>query len=247
MNMVEYSAVEVYTMTCTCVTDHVDDLERAFADIPVGQTIVSCKSPSGATRGDHKVGRDGAFGKNLSCTLKVPSQARPIHAKLFKTGSIQIAGALSTESAHEAADALCDAVGLSAPVDMRIRLVNCGLRAGSRLNLALCRDAMRERGIRNEYDPDRYSAVKACVFFGRGADDDNRCSCAVSCADKVSKNRLCQMVTVCVFESGAILVSGGASMSNVAVAVSRIKECVDAGAASSDESILTKLKALSMA
>jgi TATA-box binding protein (TBP) (component of TFIID and TFIIIB) len=242
--MAEYSAIEVYTMTCTCTTDNVDDLERVFRGLPIGRTIVSCKSPSGATRGDHKTGREGAFGHNVSCTLKVPSQDRPIHAKLFKTGSIQIAGALSLQSAHEAAGALCDAAGISTPVDMRTRLMNCGLRVGSRLNLARCRDAMRERGIRNEYDPDRYSAVKACVFFGRGADGENRCACAVSCADKSSKNRLCQMVTVCVFESGAILVSGGASMSNVSAAVARIKECVDAGAASSVVSILAKLKAM---
>lgn len=244
--MAEYSALEVYTMTCTCTTDEVDDLDCVFAELPVGRTITSCKSPSGATRGNHKAGRKGAFGQNVSCTLSVPSQDRPIHAKLFKTGSIQIAGALSLESAHEAAGALCAAAGISAPVDMRTRLMNCGLRAGSRLNLARCRDAMRERGIRNEYDPDRYSAVKACVFFGRGSDGDNRCACAVSCADKASKNRLCQMVTVSVFESGAILVSGGASMPNVRTAVDKIKECI-AGAASSDESILLKLKALCVA
>lgn len=234
-------------MTCTCTTDGVDDLERVFAQLPIGPTILSCKSPSGATRGEHKAGREGSFGHNLSCTLKVPTQLRPIHAKLFRTGSIQIAGALSLAAAHEAAAALCDAAGVSSPVDMRTRLTNCGLRAGSRLNLARCRDSMRALGIRNEYDPERYSAVKACVFFGRGSDAENRCTCAVSCADKASKNRLCQMVTVSVFESGAILVSCGSSMSNAAAAVARLKGCIDAGAANSDESILSKLKALSAA
>lgn len=245
--MVSYTPIEVYTMTCTCSTDHVDDLERVSSTLPIGSIVLSCKSPSGATRGDHKRGREGSFGHNMSCTLKVPCQGRPIHAKLFKTGSIQIAGALTLEAAREAADALCDAVGLSSPVDMRTRLLNCGLRASCRLNLERCRENMRSRGVRNEYDPDRYSAVKACVFFGRSADRENRCKCAVSCADKVSKNRLCRMVTASVFESGAILVSGGSSMADVEAAVETIKACIDDGAASSNEAILLKLKAMSVA
>ena len=238
----------MYTMTCTCTTERVSaDLERVSAELEIGAVILSCKSPSGVTRGEHRRGRDGSFGHNMSCTLKVPCQARPIHAKLFQTGSIQIAGALSLRAAHEAADHLCNAAGLPSPVDMRVRLMNCGIRASARLNLVRCRDSMCSRGIRTEYDPDRYSAVKACLFFGKGADGDNRCTCAASCADKVSRNRLCQMVTVSVFESGAVLLSGGSSMDNVGCAVERIKECIDDGSASSEDAILAKLKALSVA
>lgn len=242
--MLTYTELEVYTMTCTCTTDHVADLERVSAELPIGSRFLSCKSPSGVTRGDHKAGRKGSFGHNMSCTIRVASQGRPIHAKLFTTGSIQLAGALSLRSAHEAAEHLCDAVGLSSPVDMRTRLLNCGLRASCRLNLKRCKDNLRELGIRHEYDPDRYSAVKASIFFGRSSDQDNRCACAVSCADKLSKHRLCQMVTVSIFESGAILASGGSSMANVLSAVSKIKGAIEDGAASSDEAILAMLKAL---
>lgn len=252
--MVEFSPIEVYTITCTCSTDRVEgDLERLFADLPLGvpgagAAVLSCKSPSGATRGAHRPGREGSFGHNLSCTVAVPSQGRPIHVKLFVTGSIQMAGALSLEAAYEAAEALCDAAGLSKPVDMRTRLMNCGVRASRRLNLSRCRANMRARGIRHEYDPDRYSAIKACVFFGRSADGDNRCTCAVSCADKASKNRLCRMVTVSVFESGAVLISGGSSMENVAGAAARIQECIgDDAACPTDAAVLERLKAMGAA
>jgi hypothetical protein len=225
-----FSALETYTMTCTCSTAAVaEDLEQLAATMPLAADsvgVVSVKSPSGRVRGaSSKKPSKGAFGHHMSVTTRVVEQRRPIHVKLFRTGSMQIAGALSTEAAYAAALSLCRLCGLEDPVDLSVRMINSGMRCSERLDMAACLSALRAAGIVTEYDPSRYAAVKASLFF---APDESAagvsCLCTKSCATKRPKHRWCQMVTVAIFDSGAIGISGGSCWRHILRSEAIVKE-----------------------
>lgn len=207
----------VYTITCTCSTTRPEgDLEALAATLPLSPDgVTSSSSPAGVRRGDarpRKARRGGSFGYNMSCAVRVASQERTVHIKLFRTGSLQIAGALTVEAAYSAARLLTAVCGLDDPVDMSVRMINSGFRAGP-LDLIKCRDLFRGRDVAVEYDPVRYSAVKVSFFYANSADrapakDDGRCPCAVACGKKGRKHRRCDMVTVSIFAGGSVGVSG---------------------------------------
>lgn len=226
-----FTPTEVYTVTCTCRSGvEVDDLEAMAADVVIADGdspgVVYCKSPSGVERGAAPAKRRAvkrAFGRQITFRVRVPQQERLVHLKMFSNGTIQTTGALDKDTAYAAASLACLACGIDAtPVDIAVRMINCGFKASKRLNLVACFHAARAAGMAVSYDPCCYSALKVSLFFppdGIG----HSCKCVTNCMTKKPRHRWCQMVTVSVFESGSVGVSGGVTPAELERAASLVR------------------------
>ena len=226
-----FTPAEVYTVTCTCRSGvEIEDLEELSAGVVISEGespgVVYCKSPKGVERGALPTKRrvlKRAFGRQITFGVRVPQQDRLVHLKMFSNGTIQTTGALDQDTAYAAASLTCLACGIDAsPVDLAVRMINCGFKASRRLNLVACFHAARASGMTVSYDPCCYSALKISLFFppdGVG----HACKCATSCMTKKPRHRWCQMVTVSVFESGSVGVSGGVTSAELERAAALVR------------------------
>jgi len=215
----EFDELCVHTMTCTCrsgvrVSD--GDLEALCATVPLRDGIMFCTSPLGLRRGPVPDKRGRPFGYNASFGVTVAEQARPVHVKLFSSGTMQIAGSLTLAAAYAAAKTVSSSCGQGvSPVDLVVHMINAGTRAPQPLDLKACYSLVRASGLVVSYDPCRYSALKTSVFFGQADSpetQDGVCRCASPCVAKSSRHRMCHMVTISVFGSGAVGATGGGTL-----------------------------------
>ncbi len=232
--MITFSEFVIWTVTCTCRAGvDVDDLDALFLRVALAAAgapgVVFCRSPQGELRGDAPPRRapKRAFGRQITFGVRVAAQKRLIHLKLFGNGTIQTTGALAADAAYDAARHVCAAAGFAqAPIDLAVRMINGGIRASCRLNLLACFDAARAAGALVSFDPCCYSALKVSLFYGKGG--GHACACAAHCVTKKPRNRLCRMVTVSVFESGSVGISGAVTSAQVHAAVD-LMSCVISG------------------
>jgi TATA-box binding protein (TBP) (component of TFIID and TFIIIB) len=227
----EFGEVDIRTMTCTCsvgraIAESTADLETLSDTIEVmasGEGVRFVKSPGGRLRGETnpkaKPGSN-AFGSQITMSVSVVEQDRNIHTKLFKNGTIQITGALTERAAYNAARIVSSVVGLTDdPVDMRIRMINSGLRCNRDLNRSALYAAMKHTGYCVFFDPCLYSGLKLSVFFDPRTNEPNgdhgNCRCQCFCGAKKPKKRWCKMVTASIFESGYIGITGATTVSQV--------------------------------
>lgn len=255
---ITFDDFRVYTVTCTCRAGvDVDDLEALAARVVLAgggeKGVLFCRSPSGVTRGEAPAPKPGAraFGRQITFGVRCASQDTAVHVKLFGNGTIQTAGARRPAWAFEAATLMCTACGFDEPpVDLAVRMINGGFKASCRLNLLACFAAARAAGMMVSYDPCCYSALKISLFFSRGTTEGHACGCAYHCATKRPRNRLCRMVTVSVFESGSIGISGGVTDAHVARATGLvcrlISDAPEARQLTCDE-VVTRLRLISPA
>jgi len=250
-----FTEPRVFTITCTARAGvDIADLDALAAAVTIAAGAVGvafCRGPSGAVRGAAPAKRppQHSFGRQITMGVRCASQPeRDVHVKLFGNGTLQIAGCLRADAGYEAAELTCAACGFVAPpVDLVVRMINCGFRASHRLNLAACVGAARGAGLMATYDPCCYSALKLSLFFGLGGDAVPACRCATHCATKKPSNRLCRMVVVSLFESGAIGVSGATTQDHVRragdVVRDLVRRCPGARQLADDE-VLVRLRQL---
>lgn len=257
MTALTFTPAEVYTMTCTCRSGvEIDDLEELAADVVISTGaspgVVYCKSPSGVERGDVPVKQrvlKRAFGRQITFRVRVPQQERLVHLKMFSNGTIQTTGALDEDTAYSAAGLACTACGIDAsPVDLAVRMINCGFKASRRLNLVACFHAARAAGMAVSYDPCCYSALKISLFFPQDG-VGHACKCATNCMTKKPRHRWCQMVTVSVFESGSVGVSGGVTHEELERAATLVRGVLKDGVEvvqADEDQIRSRLQALAL-
>lgn len=238
----EFEDVDIRTITCTCsvgkdIAESTSELEAISELIevqPTGEGIRFVKSPGGQIRGEVNPKAKPAakaFGSQITMTVSVEDQDRNIHTKLFKNGTIQITGALTEKAAYKAAVIVATSVrSTDDPIDMRVRMINSGLRCNTDINRASLYSIMKNSGYCVFFDPCLYSALKLSVFFDPRTNEPNgetgTCQCKCFCGAKKPKNRWCKMVTTSIFESGYIGITGASTVSQVHKTAAFVKKAI---------------------
>lgn len=220
----EFTELRVSTMTSSAALCGDVDLDALFDGIVVvpddGETVGiwhainwhrTCVKPEGAAFIKSK------FGMNVSVRLRLESGTA--NMKIFRNGGLQMTGIKTEESGREAAHLVAGIVhglGLieqSAAVDFRVRMINSDLRANRGLRRSQLYEAWRqEKDICITFDPMTYPALKLMFFYAPNrpvGDQDGVCRCPAHCSTKLqAKYRKCLKVTVSLFESGCIIITG---------------------------------------
>ncbi len=165
------------------------------------RTLARMTSP--APPSSHHSNNNG-FPTMLSMLLRsAPGQPRAesgvggVNVKLFQNGSMQMTGASSVECARQVAAAVARLAG-GTMKDFRVCMINSIFRVDFAVDRAKLQRVLSEIGVASSYDPMTYHAVKIRDFSAAGP--ENRC------------------VTVAVFQTGSVIVTGATSMRQATLA-----------------------------
>lgn len=226
----EYTPLKVSTMTWTaavCSTDSsgILDLSAIFKVLPMvtdddvtpgivhllNEDRTQCR-PDGLFLGKK-------FGSNLTMRVRTGTDKQMLNGKLFANGCVQLTGAKSSTDAAATCELISEALAATGAIseatyfDLRVRMLNSDMRASKGIRRAYLYEKWRaETSSCIVFDPLTYPALKVLLFYdgnvGVGG-QDGICRCSKHCSTKKNaKYRKCVKVTVSLFESGCIIVTG---------------------------------------
>jgi TATA-box binding protein (TBP) (component of TFIID and TFIIIB) len=159
------------------------------------------------------------------------------NAKVFRNGHIQITGLKSVEDGMSVVRVIVDAMeampgGESKLMckDYRVRLINSDFRLGFEVRRdALQRLAAHKYRLPCSFEPCIYPGCKIQFWYNKNnAKKDGRCGCMENCDGKGSGkgDGQCKKVTIAVFHSGSVIITGGQSRDQIDEAYAFICGCV---------------------
>jgi TATA-box binding protein (TBP) (component of TFIID and TFIIIB) len=220
----EFGPLKVSTMTWTAAVAGTLDLDAVFQTVALDDGAArpglvglidkdrAASRPPGLTLGKK-------FGSNVTMHVLMDAADKRINVKVFKNGCIQLTGAKTcadgTTVCNLVASRLCGG-GLIADAsyfDLRVRMINSDLRADSGIRRAYLYERWRaDPAGCIVFDPLTYPALKVLLFYDGSrplAEQDGVCRCSKHCSTKKNaKYRRCVKVTVALFESGCIIITG---------------------------------------
>ena len=163
-----------------------------------------------------------------------------INAKIFKNGNIQMTGVRYIQQGKEMAEHIISIIkslsnedNIMANIDalevlnFKLRLINSDFKVDYDIN----REALYKLLYKNydascSFEPCIYPAVKLKYYFNEdNLKKDGHCRCSSKCM--IGKgvgigDQLCKKVTIAIFQSGCVIITGGQSLEQVAEAYSYI-------------------------
>lgn len=148
------------------------------------------------------------------------------NAKLFKNGNVQITGVKdidkgrhaidfiiqATRHAHEYNNNVIDDINRVENVNYRTRLINSDFKVNFEIRLDHLYSLMTSKyNIICSYEPCIYPGAKIEYYYPTGG----RCMCEGFCNGKTEK---CKKITIAVFQSGCIIITGANCMEHVQTA-----------------------------
>lgn len=156
--------------------------------------------------------------------------------KVFKNGNVQITGLKSINAGRYVVDALIlelkriatlDPTVVSCVDDLKsinycIRLINSDFTTGIDINRdKIYRILQHEYNVFASFEPCIYPAVKIQYYWRHGAPIHGCCNCPIPCFTREPKKSIepdysrCKKITIAVFQSGCIIITGAQSYEQV--------------------------------
>ena len=164
------------------------------------------------------------------------------NAKVFRNGHVQITGLKAVEDGAGVVEAVCAAVaGASGPPaaaedpsllgchDYRVRLINSDFRAGYEIRRdVLARIIAKEYGLPCSFEPCIYPGCKVQYWFNAAGKKSGWCTCRAKCGGKGTGDGdgECKKVTISVFHTGSVIITGGQSREQIDEAHAFITACL---------------------
>jgi TATA-box binding protein (TBP) (component of TFIID and TFIIIB) len=155
-----------------------------------------------------------------------------VNCKLFKNGNIHMTGLKYVDQGNKVLkfiiktlpqDLLEQSKETLEPINYNVRLINCDFRTGYEIRRdKLCKLIQSTSEIFCNYEPCIYPGVK--IQYNYNTDNEHNgdgvCKCKNQCVGKGSGSGdgNCKRVTICVFQSGCIIITGGQSHEQVMAA-----------------------------
>lgn len=156
--------------------------------------------------------------ENQATFLIRPTAQAPniVNTKVFRNGNVQMTGNKSYEDGVRCVELLIAAIrgvpgAAASPDDLRvdnylIRLINSDFRVPFRINNPVLQRAMMTSDYVSIYEPCIYPGVKILYYY-RPDRASGRCGCHPHCGGKS-----CKKITIAVFQSGAVIITGAIDM-----------------------------------
>ena len=94
--------------------------------------------------------------------------------------------------------------------DIRIAMINTDFDCGFKIKREILHRLVIDRGYYSSFEPTIYPGVNIKYYFNKEKQDTGICNCHEKCNGK-GKDGLCKKITVAVFNSGKIIITGGQS------------------------------------
>lgn len=168
-----------------------------------------------------------------------------VNTKVFKNGHIQMTGLKFVEQGKDLIIRLMDLIrdldekaggtileerAKMSLSEYKIRLINCDFKIGFQVRRdILHRIVNKDYKVACRYEPCIYPGCKIQYCFNGAKDvQDGVCQCIRRCNGKGSGNGdgECKKVTVAVFQSGCIIITGGQSYEQIDAAYGFVQNCI---------------------
>ena len=163
-----------------------------------------------------------------------------VNVKVFNNGRIQMTGLRSkiqgvniiniliSELKKLPQDKLSEILDNTDPVisSSNIVLINSDFDLKCKVKREILQRIIIDRGYYSSYEPTIYPGVNIKYYFNKNKQDTGICNCERSCDGK-GKDGLCKKVTVAVFNSGKVIITGGQSYEHLNTAHKFIKDIIN--------------------
>lgn len=167
-----------------------------------------------------------------------------INCKVFRNGNIQMTGLKYINQGQNILNklvelipkhllqnqALMDENNANNKMNYKIQLINCDFRVGCELRRdKICKYIQSFNDMFCNFEPCVYPGVKIQYFFNNSNKKEGVCSCTGKCNGKGKGlgEGDCKKITIAVFQSGCIIITGGQSIEQVDATYNFICNLID--------------------
>jgi TATA-box binding protein (TBP) (component of TFIID and TFIIIB) len=148
----------------------------------------------------------------LHVTMKYKGTDKRVNVKLFNNGSIQMTGLKSVELGKQTLDYLVELVNslkedLITLGEYSIALFNTDFDIGFKVNREKLNRHLYSLGIYTSFEPCIYPGVNIKYYY-KTSNQSGLCECQPMCSGKGCHGD-CKKITIAVFNSGKIIITGG--------------------------------------
>lgn len=201
---------------------------------------------------ENKTKKKKTFYNQATAIIRVLDQEtnlKEVNCKLFSNGRIQMTGIKSIESAEFSLKLLFDSIKNLSYLDndgntinaitdkinascgkINIHLINSDYTTGFKIKRDILHDLLvNSYNIYSTYEPCIYPGVNTKYYWNNSNTEDGVCECDVECDGKGNGDGdgKCKKVTISIFQSGAIIITGATSIEQLNSAYSFINRVLD--------------------
>ena len=219
------------------------DLLKMFNEFPISKRFVHIQfqdKEENRIRGEYpkkkrrqvkKSGKKRMFDNQVKFIYKMSDGYYP-NIKVFQNGNIQMTGTRHIEHCKPIIDDIIDNIRIIQDknvsfANFKIRLINTDFRIYKNKELSnkfiIKRKELHKGLIENDnivatFTPGTYPGVKIEYYWNKNnLKNDGKCYCQSLCIGK-DNNKNCKKITIAVFESGSVLITGAISTEQVDIA-----------------------------
>lgn len=236
----ETHPIRISTMTQVASLNTLIDLASLFQSLPKDGTKAmtyaifgyEAKGESGKKKkvlGDETVAgkaRKRYFFNQVTLHVQVEKQ---INMKVFNNGGIQMTGLRSAKQGSDAIATLIQYVGALAPelqekifvetrspitVNPRMVMINSDFDLKMKIDREKLHRHIVSSGQYSSYSPEIYPGVNIKYYYNLAKQQDGVCNCEGVCDGK-GHDGACKKVTIAVFRSGKVIITGGQTMDHL--------------------------------
>ena len=157
---------------------------------------------------------------------------KTINMKIFNNGRVQMTGINNNKQGNEAIDILLseihnlsdecklsifDSENIEKEGDIETVLINSDFDIYHEIDRELLHRLIVEQGYYSSYEPCTYPGVNIKYYHNPIRNNFGICDCEKPCNGK-GKGNTCKKITIAVFKSGKIIITGGRSKENIQIA-----------------------------
>lgn len=244
--------LRVSTITSVLKINNDIDLKKVYDNIPISSYIPFIEygannSPKGFSEKLLKKKRKKKKKKIFynQVTIHVVHEGKIMNVKLFNNGRIQITGLKKEEQASNLVESLIEYFWefdiFEHPVQLihkEIVLINSDFELGYEIEREALHEEIVDYGIYSSYESCIYPGVNIKYFINTNNIESGICNCSKMCNGKGTGDGdgNCKKITIAVFKSGSIIITGGRNKNQLEECYRFIKNFID----SNKESFILK-------
>ena len=163
-----------------------------------------------------------------------------VNVKIFNNGKIQMTGVKSKDQGKKVVSIFLNKLSSLSLEDKelvleninpqitkyKIALINSDFNIGFKINREILHRIIIDKNYYSSFEPSIYPGVNIKYYFNKNNKNNGICHCSVPCDGK-GKNGLCKKITIAVFNSGNIIITGGNSVDHLLTAHKFIHDLIN--------------------
>lgn len=221
--------LRISTMTCISNLNTEIDLKKLFDAVDIDNNLKYIEYgalnqkgvKSSKTNKPRKTEKKKFFYNQITAHI---FEDKIVNVKIFNNGKIQMTGVKNEKQSFNILNKLINIIRNInkdvlktiltdiefVPGNIDIAMINTDFDCGFKIKREILHRLVIDKGYYSSFEPTIYPGVNLKYYFNKEKQDTGICNCIGNCNGK-GKDGLCKKITVAVFNSGKIIITGGQS------------------------------------